>query len=180
MKLSKEIIYKFIRPYYKDKDIMHDLSHLERVEYTLNKLLSTYEGKYNKDIIDLALYFHGFIYSHESTIREWMVSNEIKKEMVEEIIKVAWESQKDLDAETIEGKLLHDAHMIEGGRTFGLIKSLITGSVRGQSLEETIKYIEDNVDEGECYLPESKEMLKKQNEFTKEIIAELKSEVGYG
>lgn len=31
--------------------------------------------------------------------------------------------------------------MIEGGKTYLIVKSLITGSVRGQ----TIKYIEDNV-----------------------------------
>jgi len=38
----------------------------------------------------------------------------------------------------MEGKILHDAHMIEGGKIYLIVKSLITGSVRGQTLEQTI------------------------------------------
>ncbi|WP_346896169.1 hypothetical protein [Clostridium sp. UBA7503] len=47
--------------------------------------------------------------------------------------------------------------MIEGGKTYLIVKSLITGSLRGQTIEENIKYVEDNVlGKGTCYLPKAK------------------------
>jgi len=61
--------------------------------------------------------------------------------------------------------------MIEGGKTYLIVKSLITGSVRGQTLEQTIKYVEDNIlDKGICYLPEAKAIYSGQQEFTKIFI----------
>lgn len=65
--------------------------------------------------------------------------------------------------------------MIEGGKTFLLVKSLITGSVRGQTLEETIDYIEKFIfNKVECYLPEAQRMYIIQQEFAKSFIDELK------
>ena len=90
--------------------------------------------------------------------------------MIDRIISAAWESQKDEEAKTIEGKILHDAHMIEGGKTYLIVKSLITGSVRGQTLELTIKYIEENIlDKGVCYLPEAQAIYNEQQEFAKKV-----------
>jgi len=65
--------------------------------------------------------------------------------------------------------------MIEGGKTYLIVKSLITGSVRGQTLEETIKYVEDNVlGKGTCYLPKAKRIYCEQQEFAKAFIYDLK------
>lgn len=65
--------------------------------------------------------------------------------------------------------------MIEGGKTYLIVKSLITGSVRGQTLEETIRYIEENVlDKGTCYLQEAKTIFKNQQAFAKQFIEDLK------
>lgn len=62
---------------------------------------------------------------------------------------------------SIEGKILHDAHMIESRNTFLIVKSLITGLVRGQTLEEMIEYIEKNIlGKGQCYLAEAKKMCR--------------------
>lgn len=75
----------------------------------------------------------------------------------------------------MEGRILHDAHMIEGGRTYFIVKSLITGSVRGQTLEQTIDYIENNIlDKGLCYLPEAQEIYDEQQAFAKDFIVSLK------
>ena len=88
---------------------------------------------------------------------------------------MAWESQKNEEAETLEGRILHDAHMIEGGRTYLIVKSLITGSVRGQTLEQTIDYIEKNIlDNGVCYLQEAQEIYDEQQAFAKDFIVRLK------
>ena len=69
--------------------------------------------------------------------------------------------------ETLEGKILHDAHVLEGGKPYLVVKTLITGSVRGQSLLDTLKYMEGNVlDKNSCYLPETIPLCEEMNEYT--------------
>ena len=165
----------FVKPYYEAKDIMHDLSHIRRVLIYVDKLLNIGSYEVDIDIIWYAAYFHGLIYNNEEKLVQWLKSEEITDNMMDRIITAAWESQKDELAETLEGKILHDAHMIEGGKTYLIVKSLITGSVRGQTLEETIEYIEKNIlDKGTCYLPEAQELYHQQQEFAKSFIKSLK------
>jgi uncharacterized protein len=65
--------------------------------------------------------------------------------------------------------------MIEGGKTFLVVKSLITGFLIGQMIEETIQYMEDNLlDKGQCYLPEAVEIYREQQRYSREFIKDLK------
>ncbi len=172
---SKEKLVEFVTPYYKNKDIMHDLSHIERVLKYVLKLVKSIDYKVDMDILIYGAYFHGFIYNSEKNIIQWLQSQNMSRSMIKKIINASRESQKDEEAITIEGKILHDAHMIEGGKTYLIVKSLIAGSVRGQTLEETIKYIEDNIlGKGTCYLPKAKRIYQEQQEFAKTFIYELK------
>ena len=164
----------FVKPYYESKDIMHNLSHINRVLKYVDKLIKVSNYKYDEDILTYSTYFHGFIYNSEQNIIDWLKTQQVSIIMIDKIIKVSWESQKDEIAMTLEGKILHDAHMIEGGKTYLIVKSLITGSVRGQDLYQTIKYIEDNViDKGGCYLPEAKTIYLQQQDFAKGFIYDL-------
>lgn len=173
--INIDSLLEFVKPHYEDKDIMHDLSHINRVFIYVEKLLKAGNYEADIDIIKYAAYFHGFIYNSEQSIVRWLTDQELSSEIIDKIITAAWESQKDETAQTLEGKILHDAHMIEGGKTYLIVKSLITGSVRGQTLEETIKYIENNVlDKGSCYLPEAKEIYCQQQKFAKDFIIDLK------
>lgn len=165
----------FVKQYYENKDIMHDLSHVDRVLKYVEKL--TKVGNYNVDmeVLIYAIYFHGFIYSNEQDIINWLQIQGVSNNMIERIVKASWESQKDKEAKTLEGQVLHDAHMIEGGKTYLIVKSLITGSIRGQTLEETIIYIENNIlGKGICYLPEAQVIYNQQQEFAKDFINDLK------
>ena len=171
---TNELI-EFVTPYYQNKDIMHDLSHIERVIKSVNKLLKHYDVFIDLDSITYAAYFHGFIYKEEEKIVKWLNENGFTEERIEFIIKVSWESQKPEIPETFEGKILHDAHMIEGGKTYLIVKSLITGLVRGQKLEETIEYLEKNIlGKGSCYLEEAKVVYEEQQIFAKQFIKDLK------
>ncbi|AKI97650.1 hypothetical protein [Kosmotoga pacifica] len=168
-------LYQFVRPYYENKDIMHDLSHIDRVLKTANKLGKRYEDEIDHEVLMIAAYFHGFIYKDEKRIREWLKAKGLSDDKINKIVQVAWESQKKEIPRTLEGKILHDAHMIEGGKTFLIVKSLITGSVRGQSLDETIEYMEKNIlGKGQCYLAEAKEIYAEQQKFAREFISDLK------
>ncbi len=178
--ISKEKLIEFVTPYYKNKDIMHDLSHIERVLKYVERLVKSIDYKVDIyidiDILIYGAYFHGFIYNSEKNIIQWLQSQNMSRSMIKKIINASRESQKDEEAITIEGKILHDAHMIEGGKTYLIVKSLITGSVRGQTLEETIKYVEDNVlGKGTCYLPKAKMIYQEQQEFANAFIYDLKA-----
>ena len=123
----------------------------------------------------LAIYFHGFIYRDEAAIVSWLKKNGYPEERIEKIVKIAWESQRKEVPETLEGKILHDAHVLEGGKTYLVVKTLITGSVRGQSLVETLEYMERNVlDQNTCYLPETIPMCKEINLFTRAFCEALR------
>ncbi len=173
--VNMDSLLGFVKPYYEDKDIMHDLSHISRVLIYVEKLLKTRNYEADVDTLKYAAYFHGFIYNSEEKIVEWLKCEKLSSKMIDKIITVAWESQKDEAAQTLEGKILHDAHMIEGGKTYLIVKSLITGSVRGQTLEKTIEYIENNIlGKGICYLPEAQIIYYQQQEFAKDFVKDLK------
>ena len=176
--LDEKALLEFVEPYYKDKDIMHDMWHISLVEKMVRKILS--DGKYqvDEDCLTLATYFHGFIYREESAIREWMSRQNYSQEMVEKTIQVAWESQRKEVPSTLEGKILHDAHVLEGGKTYLVVTTLITGSVRGQTLEETMQYMERNVlDQNHCYLPETIPLCDEMNTFARMFYSELSNGV---
>ena len=178
MKNIIEEIKEFVAPLYEDKDIMHDMSHIERIKFKLGDLATTTNLKFNQQLAEIALYFHGIIYSHESIVRAYLVEINLSPEDIELILKIAWESQKESKPLTNEGLILHDAHMLEGGRNFEIIKSLITGSVRGQSLEETMIYIENNVlRKGCCYTTEGIKQYEEMKIRTREIFEELNLEL---
>lgn len=179
MRKNVEAIKKFVQPFYLDKDIMHDFTHIERINYVLKDLEKAVNFKFDQHLAEAALYFHGIIYSHEALIREYLLKIGIAAEKTERIIKIAWESQKEHKPTTNEGLILHDAHMLEGGRNFEIIKALITGSVRGQSLEETMLYIEKNVlQKGHCYTEEGIRRYEIMKSRTKEIFNELNIGIG--
>ncbi|MCU6794269.1 hypothetical protein OB236_19365 [Paenibacillus sp. WQ 127069] len=168
-------LIQFVSPYYTNKDIMHDLSHIERVLNSAKKLLKHYPQIKDLDLIIYSCYFHGFIYSQEDLIRDYLIKQGLDGEIINKIVKVSWESQKDEIPETLEGKILHDSHMVEGGRTYLIVKALCTGTARGQNLEETLNYLENNViGKRECYLPEAKAIYFEMQQFASTFIKDLR------
>ena len=89
----------------------------------------------------------------------------------------SWGAGETGDARTVEGKLLHDAHLLEGGKTFWLVKSLVVGAVRGMSFEETVAYMETHHVPGRfrCYLPEAQTRYAEKEAFTHEALADLRA-----
>ncbi len=172
--LNEKALLEFVEPYYTDKDIMHNMWHIELVQKMINKILSCSRYKVDEECLVLATYFHGFVYRDEDKIKQWMIAQNYDEEMISKTIKIAWESQRSEIPETIEGKILHDAHVLEGGKTYLIVKTLITGSVRGQSLLDTLRYMEKNVlDKNSCYLPETIPLCEKMNKYTNSFFEEL-------
>ena len=173
--LKEMALLKFVKPYYDDKDIMHNWWHIELVQKMIDRILAKSDYEVDEECLKLATYFHGFIYSDEKKIRQWMHKHSYSDEMISKTVKIAWESQRSETPETIEGKILHDAHVLEGGKTYQVVKTLITGSVRGQSLVDTLKYMEKNVlNTNKCYLPETIPLCEEMNRYTNDFFADLK------
>lgn len=114
--LNEKALFEFVEPYYIDKDIMHNAWHIELVKKMVNRILSVSSYRVNEECLTLAIYFHGFIYRDEEKIKQWMLGQNYDEDMISKTIKIAWESQRSEIPETIEGKILHDAHVLEGGK----------------------------------------------------------------
>lgn len=172
--LNEKALLEFVEPYYVEKDIMHNMWHIELVKKMINKILSISDYEVDIECLTLATYFHGFIYKDEERIRQWLIKQNYNDEIISKTIKIAWESQRSEVPETIEGKILHDAHVLEGGKTYLVVKTLITGSVRGQSLLDTLNYMENNVlDTNKCYLPETIPLCEEMNKYTNDFFEEI-------
>ena len=92
------------------------------------------------------------------------------------IIRISLESQRPEIPETLEGKILHDAHVLEGGKNYLVVKTLITGSVRGQDLPRTLDFMKNNVlDRNRCYLPETIPLCEEMNSYARQFLSELES-----
>lgn len=178
MKVTYNEIINFVKPYYEDKDIMHNMWHIELVKKKIDQIISISNYDINYENLILAMYFHGFIYSDENKIKEWLIKNGFTEKEIENIVKIAWESQRSEVPETIEGKILHDAHILEGGKNYLVVKTLITGSVRGQNLKETLKYMKNNVlNKNKCYLSETIPLCNEMNQYTNTFYEELSKDI---
>ena len=175
MKYNEDALVEFCRPYYENKDIMHDMWHIELVRKWVDRLIHDYHYAVDYDLLLPALYFHGFIYSHQSQIEAWLGTQGYPTDDIRKITKIAWESQRPEIPETLEGKVLHDAHVLEGGKTYTAVKTLITGSVRGQTLLETLDFMEQYVlGKNVCYLPETIKLCREMNDWTLHFFEEIK------
>ena len=169
-----EEIEAFVHLDYASRDIMHNLAHIHRLRWLAKEIATSYE--HDSDLLELSAYFHGIISFKEAEIRQFLKDKQLQQHEIDKVVQVAWESQKESHAATIEGKILHDAHLLEGGKTFMITKSLVTGTARRQSLEETLQYLEEKIlGKFECYLPESQKLYAEKEEYTKLFLKDLRS-----
>lgn len=172
--IDEKSLLEFAEPYYADKDIMHNMWHIELVKKMVNKILTMGSYEVEEECLLLATYFHGFIYKDEDKIRQWMMEQNYADTVISKTIQIAWESQRSEVPQTIEGKILHDAHVLEGGKTYLVVKTLITGSVRGQSLRDTLDYMKNHVlDKNVCYLPETIPLCEEMNAYATRFFEDL-------
>jgi uncharacterized protein len=166
---------RFVAPFYEPKDIMHDLSHIRRILKVAMKIAEPYQSEIDQEVLIYGAYFHGIIKHFQENIIRFLQLQNISQEKMAHILEAARGSLKKEVPESLEAKILHDAHLLEGGRPFQLIKSMITGSLRGQTLEETISILENRIlGKYRCYLPENRQLFQEREEFTRKILDEMK------
>lgn len=164
----------FVCQDYADKDTMHGLDHIRRF-YRLAQRLGA-KHAHDGELLMLGAYFHGIIYFREADIRRFLEDHSLLPDVIDRVVQIAWESQKESAPKTIEGVLLHDAHLIEGGKTFIITKSLVTGAARRQTLEEIIRFMEDRIlGKYVCSLPEAQRLYEEKEEFARQFIENLRA-----
>ena len=170
----KDKLIEFVSPYYASRDIMHNMQHIELVSKSVDVILGLVNYAVNLDFIRYATYFHGVVLDNEQDVKAWLEKQGLLETDINIIIQIALESQRYATPKTIEGKILHDAHIIEGGKAYAITKCLTTGALRGQTLNETVAIMETIFAKSKCYLPEVVPLFKEYNAFAKEFVADLK------
>ena len=92
--IDEKALVEFVEPYYKEKDIMHNMWHIELVKKQMDKILSVSHDEVDYKSLLLAMYFHGFIYKEEQKIRAWLDEQNYDEEQIKKIVQIAWESQR--------------------------------------------------------------------------------------
>ncbi|OGY94846.1 MAG: hypothetical protein A2406_04555 [Candidatus Komeilibacteria bacterium RIFOXYC1_FULL_37_11] len=159
---------------------MHDLGHIKRVQKIVLELAANYPEA-NLKLINLSLYFHGVIHleNGEKSIISFLQSKGMSKRNIDLVIRIAWDSEKNTSAETIvsiEGKIAHDAHLLEGGKTFLIVKTLCTGVAIGKTLEESLQYLQEQVlGKFHCLLPEAQELYALKEAYANDFLHDLQN-----
>lgn len=168
-------VVKFVTPFYKERDIMHNFSHIERICRKAMHIKQVMELDGDEEILLLGCYFHGIIRRYNGEVRYFLQNNSIDKVRIEKIIQCALESHVQAVPVSLEGKIAHDAHLLEGGKYFMVTKTLITGTLKGQTLKETVNFLEKNViNEGVCCFEKNQEELLVAKNVAREFVEEMK------
>ncbi|MDX9690695.1 MAG: hypothetical protein RBT70_09610 [Alphaproteobacteria bacterium] len=132
---------------YDRKDTMHDWSHIRRCYIAALNVVESNPTEYDAIALVGGLILHGVIYEDgmEDRVYKYLASKGASDDLAKKMIHVAWDSQKESRPETIEGGILHDAHLLEGDKNFLITKILVTGTARGQKLDQTVNYFFKNV-----------------------------------
>ena len=168
-------------PDYAGKDTMHNLTHIRRVYRAAVRLASATGTPYDRDVLLIGAYLHGVVYlpERERQARRFLENTGVAGAVIDRAVSAAWESQTDAVPISPEGVLLHDGHLLEGGRSFLLVKTLVTGAARGNSLADIVAFWERYVAARfRCVLPVGQKRYEEQEAFARAVFEELARDPG--
>ncbi|MBD3247637.1 hypothetical protein GF378_03390 [Candidatus Pacearchaeota archaeon] len=138
---------EFVKPLYKDKDSMHDFSHILRIRKRVSELKKNYsvdEGK-----LEFLIYFHG--------LKDYVKKNEkkiVSMGFPKEWINALYRHTK--NPKSVEEKIVCDANSLDNVGKSGLKKCIEYGKSIGRSEEESVKYFKKEVKRIKFYTKEGK------------------------
>ena len=178
--IDVEAMKEYIENIYSDhpRGLIHGIEHSIRLVNDAVELGQPYQGDYDEEILQIAGLLHGAVHYCEDGIREWLRNQGLDATRIDHIIAVAWESQTKNIPASIEGKILHDAHFIEGGKEFHILKPFIVGSEMNQPLEKTIDFIRNSIKANPVYyLKESRELFEEIRCYESVFIENLEKQL---
>lgn len=181
--VNVEALEAFLRADYAAKDTMHDLTHVRRVHRAAVRLAAATGQRYDGRVLTIGAYLHGVVYlaDRERAARSFLREAQIPEAVIEAGVAAARESQTDSVPATVEGVLLHDGHLLEGGLSFLLVKTLVTGGARGSTLAEIVGFWEQHVAGAfRCSLPAAQQEYAAQEAFAGAVFEELRQNARAG
>jgi uncharacterized protein len=181
--VNLEALEAFLRADYAAKDTMHDLTHVRRVHRAAVRLAAATGQRYDERVLAIGAYLHGVVYlpDRQRAAQSFLRAARVPEAVIEAGVQAARESQTDSVPTTAEGVLLHDGHLLEGGLSFLLVKTLVTGGARGSTLAEIVEFWEQHVAGAfRCTLPAAQLEYAAQERFARAVFEELRQDVGTG
>ena len=132
----------------------HDASHTLRV-YQNALLIAENENPCNMEIVSLAALLHDaddhklFHTENNSNARQFLASQKLDKELIEEIIRainsVSFSRNRGRKPETIEGIIVQDADRLDAIGAIGIARTFAYGGEHGRSLESSVQHFHDKL-----------------------------------
>ncbi len=160
--MQEKEITEFVKPLYEQKDSMHNFKHILRIKKRVNLYKKDYK-KIDERKLKFLIYFHGlgkYVRGHEEKI--------IKRGFPKQWVKSLYRHTK--NPQTIEEKLVSDANLCEAVGRYGIKKSLQVGKERNQTLEQTLKIMQNNIGKAKFYTRKGKEFGESGIEVAKEFL----------
>ena len=130
-----------VRTIYEQMDASHDFQHIERVYANAEAILKT-EPTADREIVLLAVYLHDVSdakYADTKEAEERILNglglDEVKKQHIREIIaSVSFNGGNELEAKTIEAKIVRDADRLDAIGAIGIARTFAYGGAKGRKL----------------------------------------------
>ncbi len=175
MRTTDKEIANFAVPLHADKDKGHDFSHIRRI---VTKSLEIAERHpCDTESLRLAANLHGITMAYRTEISEFLSSHSYSQQQIEKIRSIALE-YLDKSLKTTEGKIIFDAHLIEGGKTFHVMKSLAIDLSSGRTIAQSIKSLEKWSFSQECCFSENQPVFDEYRAYALTFLEDVKRDMG--
>ena len=132
---------KLVKGIYETMDASHDFQHIERVYENARAILKT-EPTANEKVVSLAVLLHDVSDSkyavdksnEERILNELHLSTEEKQHIQAVIAEVSFNGGNELQATTIESKIVRDADRLDAIGAVGIARTFAYGGAKGRKL----------------------------------------------
>ena len=170
----------FVAPYYDKKDILHNNVHTKRLVKMVNKIIEQggYKSQVRYDNVICAAYLHVMVKNEEERALNWLISEGVSEPQARDIVEIAKRGQREGRPDSLESKILHDAYILEGGKSYAMTRYLIYGYKNNLGIEKTLSYIENSIVPSlRCYLPWTQAQLEEYKAFVQENVTRMREEL---
>ncbi len=161
---------------------MHNFQHITRINNRLTPLSDGIPEPIRHDKLFFLVCFHGLgkILARNAdfdfTARDFLKSLGWTKENIEKAFQSLCQHLS--NPRSIEEKVVQDANYVKTLGVFWIAKAFTTGGAKGQSLEETINFFENQFHDKVVFqTPAGKLWKRKKKTYTKEFLKRLKAEL---
>ncbi len=196
---------KLVKSIYNQFDASHDFQHIERVMMNAKTILNT-EPQANPEIVQLAVLLHDVSdpkytsgKDNEISILHQLSLTAVEIKQIQEIIaSVSFRGGNELEAKSLEAKIVRDADRLDAIGAVGIARTFAYGGAKGRKLYDVDEEIRHQMTEEEyrkkdtasvthfyekllllkdlMTTPKGKQMAKSRHQFMVDFLQQLKLE----